>query len=151
MKKALYMQTGIIVIFVLIIGVMIEVWPEGKTAYSDKTYIVSPYIGITFNLVGISDEFARGVSTGLSMTGLFKESGMTRESDREFRFYGKFFDRSREYPKLVLNPPCPEGYERVSITVFGVHRDGCYPADFNYDKANGRLAKYLMSKKEAPE
>ena len=45
--------------------------------------------------------------------------------------------------RIIVNPPCPEGWERVDQTIFGIQRLGCYPIDFDYDKANEKLAEYL--------
>lgn len=50
---------------------------------------------------------------------------------------------------IVVDRSCPEGWERVNQTVFGVHRIGCYPIDFDYEAANDRLAEHLN--KEAPK
>jgi len=47
------------------------------------------------------------------------------------------------YITIEVNPPCPEGFERVNQTIYGIHRGGCYPIDFDYETANDRLGEYL--------
>lgn len=49
---------------------------------------------------------------------------------------------------FVINE-CPEGWEWVDQEIYGMKRVGCYPIDFDYEKANERLAEHLA--KEAKE
>ena len=55
---------------------------------------------------------------------------------------------SRPIRMRIISPPCDPGWERVNQTIFGVHRRGCYPIDFDYDKANERLAEHLQGERE---
>jgi len=43
----------------------------------------------------------------------------------------------------IISNQCPAGYEWIDQEIYGVHRRGCYPIDFDYEKANKRLAEYL--------
>ena len=53
---------------------------------------------------------------------------------------------SRPRMRSIINLPCDPGWERVNqknVLGLGIYRGGCYPVDFDYDKANERLAEHL--------
>ncbi len=59
---------------------------------------------------------------------------------------------SRPRMRIIINPPCDPGWERVNqknVFGLGIYRGGCYPVDFDYDKANERLAEHLQREREA--
>ena len=51
----------------------------------------------------------------------------------------------------IVNPPCDPGWERIDQEIFGMHRSGCYPVDFDYDKANEKLVEYLQRERSKNE
>ncbi|KKM92525.1 hypothetical protein LCGC14_1217540 [marine sediment metagenome] len=53
-----------------------------------------------------------------------------------------------EFTISITPASCSEGWERINQEIFGVHRRGCYPIDFDYEKANKRLRDHLQKEKE---
>ena len=48
---------------------------------------------------------------------------------------------------IITSAPCPEGYERARENgPNGMMRVGCYPIDFDYNKANEKITKYIIDK-----